>query len=70
MSVADAEQIGVKNGDIVKVSTPGERAVIFGNVVVRANDRFALDMHVDIDEANAAGLGLGAWGEVLVENTL
>jgi putative phosphotransacetylase len=60
MSVADAENFGVKNGDIVKVATPGERAVIFENVVVRASDRFALDMHLDMDEANGAGLGAGA----------
>jgi putative phosphotransacetylase len=56
MTVADAEHFGVKNGEIVKVATPGERAVVFENVVIRAEDRFALDMHVDMDEANAAGL--------------
>jgi putative phosphotransacetylase len=65
MSVADAENFGVKNGDIVKVATPGERAVVFENVVIRASDKFALDMHLDMDEANAAGLGAGAWGEVI-----
>jgi putative phosphotransacetylase len=65
MSIADAKHFGVKNGEIVKVSIPGERAVIFENIVVRASDRYALDMHVDVDEANAAGLGAGAWGEVL-----
>jgi putative phosphotransacetylase len=56
MSVADAENFGVKNGDVVKVSTPGERAVTFENVVIRASDNYALDMHLDMDEANAAGL--------------
>jgi putative phosphotransacetylase len=64
MTVADAENFGVKNGEAVNVSTPGERAVTFKNVVIRADDRFALDMHIDIDEANAAGLGAGAWGEL------
>ncbi|MDR2540887.1 MAG: phosphate propanoyltransferase [Candidatus Peribacteria bacterium] len=60
MTVADAENFGVKNGDIVKVSTSGERAVVFENVVIRASDKFALDMHIDMDEANGAGLGVGA----------
>lgn len=66
MSVADAEQIGVKNGDVVKVATPGERAIIFENVIIRASDKYALDMHLDMDEANAAGLGAGARGEIVM----
>jgi putative phosphotransacetylase len=67
MSVADAKDFGVQNGDIVKVAVPGERAVTFENVVIRADDKFALDMHLDMDEANAASLGAGAWGEVIKE---
>lgn len=65
MSVADAKHFGVKNGDMVKVATPGERAVIFEHVIIRVSDKYALDMHLDMDEANAAGLGAGAWGEIL-----
>lgn len=38
--------------------------MVFENVVIRVSDRFVLDMHLDMDEANAAGLGAGAWGEV------
>jgi propanediol utilization protein len=41
--------------------------VIFEKVIVRADDKFALDMHLDMDEANAAGLGAGAWGEIVKE---
>jgi putative phosphotransacetylase len=67
MSVADAEHFGVKNGDIVKVAVPGERAVVFEQIVIRASDKFALDMHLDMDEANAASLGAGAWGELIKE---
>jgi len=66
MTVADAENFGVKNGDIVKVSVNGERAVVFENVVIRVSDKFALDMHIDVDEGNAAGLAQGAWGEVII----
>ena len=67
MTVADAELFGVTNGEIVKVKTPWERGLVFDNVVIRVDDSFLLDMHIDIDEANAAGLGAGAWGEVIIE---
>jgi len=56
MTVADAELFGVTDGQIVKVKTPGERGLVFDNVVIRVDDSFLLDMHIDIDEANAAGL--------------
>ena len=65
MSVADAKDYGLENGQMVKVFTPWDRAVTFENVVVRADDAYALDMHIDTDEANAAWLGAGAWGEII-----
>lgn len=37
-------------------SIPGERPVIFPEVTVRINPRYALDFHLDLDEANAASL--------------
>ena len=49
----------------VKVS--GDRALVFQNVVIRVDDKFALDMHIDTEEGNAAGLGMGAWGELVKE---
>jgi putative phosphotransacetylase len=39
--------------------------MIFENVVIRVDDTFALDMHIDTEEANAAGLGAGARGELI-----
>ena len=59
MSLEDAEKFGVKDKDIVSVQTTGERALLFNNVLVRANAAFALEMHVDLDEGNAAGVKNG-----------
>ena len=55
MSLEDAERFGVKDKDVVSVQTTGERALLFNNVLVRANAAFALEMHVDLEEGNAAG---------------
>ena len=59
MTPADAEAFGVSDKEIVKVRIEGERALIFDEVVVRVSDKFALAMHIDTDECNAAS----AFGE-------
>ena len=65
-TIAEAEALGVKNGDIVsvKVETDG-RTTIFGDVVVRASDSYALAMHIDTDESNAAACPRDAVGEIV-----
>lgn len=59
MTPKDAERLGVKEGQKVAVETFGERAVIFKNVVVRIDEFFSLELHLDTDEANAAGIKHG-----------
>lgn len=56
MTPEDAEKFGVANGQIVKVEVEQEtgRKVIFGDTVVRVSSKYALAMHIDTDEANAA----------------
>lgn len=49
----------------VKVVTD-DRSTTFGDVVIRVSDQFAPAMHIDTDEANAAGISGSALGEVLV----
>lgn len=62
----DAAALGVSNGDIVsvKIDTDG-RSLIFGDVVVRVSDSYALAMHIDTDESNAAGCGRDVQGEIV-----
>ena len=66
MTPADAEEFGVKNGDVVslKLNTP-DRGLIFGDVVVRVRDDFALACHIDTDESNAANAGGVVYGELI-----
>lgn len=56
MTPAQAGAMGVKDKDIVEVETFGERRGIFGDVLVRVSEQFSLEMHVDVDEANACAL--------------
>ena len=66
MTPADAEEFGVKNGEIVKleVNTP-ERSLIFGDVVIRVRDDFALACHIETDESNAAGCAGTVYGRIV-----
>ena len=66
MTPKDAEEFGVKNGEIVKVevNTNG-RSLIFGDVVVRVREDFALAMHIDTDESNAAGCAGTVYGRIV-----
>lgn len=65
MHTSDAEKFGVKDKDIVKIKVGGKRGLIFENVLVRVNPNYALEMHVDIDEGNAAGLKNGDKVEII-----
>ncbi|NUU68263.1 phosphate propanoyltransferase [Enterobacteriaceae bacterium BIT-l23] len=60
MSPQDANQFHVRNGQKVSVRSCGERQLTFDEVVVRVRDDFALEFHIDTEEANAAGLKNGA----------
>lgn len=56
MTPEDAEKLNLKDKDTVNVRTGGERSVIFENVLVRVNPNYALEMHVDMEEGNGAGV--------------
>ena len=62
----DAKALGVENGEVVsvKIDTEG-RSLVFADVVVRVSDTYALAMHIDTDESNAAGCGREVYGEIV-----
>ena len=66
MTVADGEKYGITDKQIVsvKVDTDG-RSLIFGDVVARVSDSYALAMHIDTDEANAACVAGSCTGIIL-----
>ncbi|WP_169083474.1 phosphate propanoyltransferase [Paenibacillus sp. PL91] len=56
---SDAERFEIADKQLLKVRFEGERGVVFENVVARVSEQFSLDMHIDTDEANAAGVKNG-----------
>ncbi|MEA3409399.1 MAG: PduL/EutD family phosphate acyltransferase, partial [Candidatus Eisenbacteria bacterium] len=58
MTERDAREHGVTDGDRVRIRFPGERALVLENVLVRVGKSAALELHLDTDDANAAGLRL------------
>jgi len=62
----DAKFYGVHDKQIVAVKVKSnDRTLIFGDVVIRIRADFGLTMHIDTDEANAAGLSGEVYGEIL-----
>lgn len=58
MSPQDARDFGVRDRQRVQVAIDSEgRDLLFGDVVVRVSPDFLLELHLDTDEGNAAGIG-------------
>ncbi len=66
MTPADAEACGVSDKEIVSVKVDSDgRSLVFGDVVCRVSDKFALAMHIDTDESNAACAFGACYGEIV-----
>lgn len=69
MTPEDAEAFGVQNGDLVEVQVDSNgRDLTFGDVLIRVSPKYALEMHVDTDEANAAELSRRDEGLLIATN--
>ncbi len=68
MSPSEAELFGVKDKQVVAVKVKSDtRSLIFGDVIIRVRADFGLTMHIDTDEANAAGLNGEGYGELITK---
>lgn len=63
----EAKEAGVEDKQVVSVKVDyNGRALIFGDVVCRVSPKYALAMHVDTDESNAAALPGTVDGEIIL----
>ncbi|NQX69026.1 phosphate propanoyltransferase [Paenibacillus alba] len=65
MHTSDAQLFGVNNGDRVKIQVDGPRGMILDNVLIRVSEKYRLEMHIDLDEANAGHVRNGQTGILL-----
>lgn len=61
----DALAWGITDKQMLRVKLNGERPLTLENVLARVSDQFALDLHIDTDEANAAGVRTDEYAEIL-----
>lgn len=62
----DAARLGLKDGELIDVHVgDGPRGVIFAQTLVRIGEASFTEMHIDTDEANAAGIDVCAEGEIV-----
>lgn len=65
MSPQDARAMQLDDGDLVTVTIgDSARSLSFAHTLIRIKEGSFTEMHIDTDEANAAGIGAGAEGEV------
>ena len=66
-STEQAQDRNLKHGQLVSVKVAGSKGLIFENVMVKVRDSFDWHMHIDTDEANAAGVDMeNNIGEVII----
>lgn len=65
MTPTDALNFKVADGDKVSVKVYGQRGGVMDNVVIRVREDYSLDMHIDVDEANAFGINNGDRVEII-----
>lgn len=69
MTPADAARFGVKDGEKVSVSVSGEKGGRMENVTIRVSEQYALDFHIDTDDANAFLIRQGQMARVKKADT-
>ena len=67
MTPEDAKEFGVENGQIVEVliENGNGRKTVYGDTVIRVSDSYALAMHIDTDESNAAACARDQKGTIV-----
>lgn len=65
LSGDQAEEMGLRDGDVVNLAVPGNRAMVLQNVMVRAGSAHEMELHIDVDEANAAQIKNGDILEII-----
>ena len=66
LSLEDAEKFGIVDRQVVSVKVGGRKGGIMNEVLCRVSPKFALDFHIDVDDAAAFDLKQGDLVEVIL----
>lgn len=69
MTPLDAKKHGVEHNEYVKIKITGNRTITFENTLVRVSPNYRLEMHIDMDEANAGNIGQDTAGILLKDRS-
>ncbi|WP_407309028.1 phosphate propanoyltransferase [Desulfosporosinus sp. SB140] len=69
MNTEEAAEWSLKDGDRVSIKVASPRPTIFQDVLVRVSDLYRKELHLDLDEANAALLNTQSQGRLLRGHT-
>lgn len=67
LHTTQAQAMGLKDNDVVDVRIEGERPMVLVGCQLRASDSFRAEMHLDTDDANAAGIRNGHLAQILLK---
>ncbi|MBI4093245.1 MAG: phosphate propanoyltransferase [Candidatus Kerfeldbacteria bacterium] len=62
----DCQRYGLQPDSMVRVRLPGDRGLIFDKVLIKTHPSYTWRLHIDTDEAKAAGIVGNVVGEVLI----
>jgi putative phosphotransacetylase len=65
LHTSQAAALGLKDNDVVDVRVEGDRPTVLLGCQLRANDAFRAEIHLDTDDANAAGIKSGMLAQIL-----
>ena len=63
----DAQAWSLKDGDRVRVKVESQRPMVYEDVLIRVSDQYQKEMHLDLDEANAAFIDPQSYGVLMEE---
>ncbi len=64
---SDLEKYRLKDGEVVKLKLPGIKGGVLNNVYIKSNEKFVLEAHIDVDDANSHLINNGDSGEIINE---
>lgn len=65
LSPSEAKKLKIKNNQKLKIKIKSSRSAVFDEIIARVGSRYRQSLHLDADEANAAGIDGKAFGELV-----